>query len=276
MPLDKNDMSRLGNRIAVAFKRVGIRAPAVARSTGVPVTSINALLRRGSKRSEFTEQILSVIPRDKVNHEWVRTGQGTPEPTNKTTGQSSMPAREAPPGPHSHIARSVQPAAVSNALAAAPIRSWEHQVELPADGGWVFVPRLGVIRSQDAGGKEEMKTVLLVEEVQAFRADWIRDDQLKPAALAWSQKNDESMEPGIYKGDHYVIDTSDTMVIDGKTYAVLYGGGERARKLFLLPGGGLRIAPNAPTFATVDLTTDQAKGVKIIGRVVHRAGKGGL
>lgn len=266
----------LGKRLGIAFQMVGIRAPAVARATGVPVTSINALLRRGSKRSEFTEQILSVIPKDKVNHEWVRTGLGTPEPNHKTTTTGpSMPARETPPGPpHSHIARSVQHA-VSDALAAAPIRSWEHQVELPPEGGWVFVPRLGVIRSQDAGGKEEMKTVLLVEEVQAFRADWIREDQLKPAALAWSQKNDTSMEPGIYKGDHYVIDTSDTTVIDGGTYAIWYSGGERARKLFLLPGGGMRIAPNNAEFATVDLTTEQAKGVKIIGRVVYRAGKVG-
>jgi hypothetical protein len=264
----------LGNRLAVAFQLVGTRAPAVARQTGVPVTSINALLRRGSKRSEFTERILAVIPPEKVSHEWVRTGQGTPEPTTHT-GPTTK-AKEVTGGTPAHIARSVQAAASEEKLAAAPIRSWDYQESLPPDGGWVFVPKLGIVHSSTGAGIEDLKIVLLIEDVQAFRAHWIRDDQLKPAALAWSQATDDSMDDVIYKGDSYVIDTSDTQVVDGKTYAIWYSGAERARKLFLLPGGGLRIAPNSPAFATVDLTSDQAKGVKIIGRVVHRSGKGGL
>lgn len=70
----------LGKRIGIAFQMVGTRAPVVARETGVPVTSINALLRRGSRRSEFTEKILEVLPPTLVNHDWIRTGEGSPEP----------------------------------------------------------------------------------------------------------------------------------------------------------------------------------------------------
>ena len=56
-------------------------APEVARAARVPVASINALMRRDSKRSEYTEAILSVLPKGQVNLDWVRTGFGSPDPT---------------------------------------------------------------------------------------------------------------------------------------------------------------------------------------------------
>jgi hypothetical protein len=132
---------------------------------------------------------------------------------------------------------------------------------------------LGIVAGD---GTDEMKTVLLQDDIQAFRAEWIREDQLKPGGLAWSKAPDSSMETVIYKGDSYVVDTSDTKVVDGKTYAIWYGGVQRARRLFALPGGGLRIAVNEAGVAPLDLNADQAKAVRIIGRVVHRAGRGGL
>jgi hypothetical protein len=291
----------LGKRIGVAFEMCGVRAPQVARETGVKVATINALLRRtNSERSSFLEQILSVLPPDKVSHDWVRTGRGTPAPhprhgftpplkdehawvrTNQGTPEPhernghSLQTRGESRGHVTQIARAVQPAAANATLAAAPIRSWEYQDELPVEAGWVFVPKLGIVHSPTTGGKEEFTTVQLLEEVQAFRAEWIREDQLKPSGLAWATAMDSSMEDTIYAGDSYVIDTSDTKVVDGKTYAIWYGGAERPRKLFQLPGGGLRIQPKSAEFATVDLGAEQAKELRIIGRIVHRAGKGGL
>ena len=122
-----------------------------------------------------------------------------------------------------------------------------------------------------------MKSVLVTDEVQLFRSDWIRDDQLKPSGLAWSVVEDESMEPVIFKGEQYVVDTTQNGVIDGKTYSVYYDGIERARKCFRLPGGGLKlVANNSAAYPSIDLSPDQAKAVKIVGRVVHRAGNGGL
>jgi hypothetical protein len=265
----------LGKRLGIAFEMCGVRAPEVARAANVPVATINALLRRGSKRSEYTEKILAYLPRNKVNHEWVRTGQGKPEPLLTAVETSSPPLKE-DKGHASSLALAVQPAASASLLAAAPLRAWEYQAELPAEGGWVFIPKLGVVRSVLPGGKEEIKTVFLVEEVQAFRAEWIREDQLKPASLVWAAAPDASMAKVIYQGDSYVIDTSDTTPADGRAYSVWYSGGEHVRRIFTLPNGGLRLKPESDDFQSFDLSAEEAKFLRIIGRVVHRAGKGGL
>lgn len=262
----------LGKRIETALKMAGVSAPDVARATGVPVATLNALMRRDSKRSEFTEALVAYLPKNKVNAEWVRTGQGTPDPVE--TGQA-QPAREQTRTTPAHsvaVARSVGSESIG--LAAAPLRSWEHQAELPP-GEWVFVPKIGILQPTQ-GANDGIKTVYLTEEIQAFRSQWIRDDQLKPGALAWHDMNDDSMEPAICKGDSFVIDTSATDIIDGKTYAVWYGAALRPRKIFMLPSGGLRLTAANSEFTAVDVSAAEAQDLKILGRVVHRAGKGGL
>lgn len=131
----------------------------------------------------------------------------------------------------------------------------------------------------DGAGNEIIKTMLLTEELAEFDAHSIREDHIPPATLAWSRASETSAASSIYKGDRYAIDTSITSitdVIDGKTYSVMLDGKERPRKLHLLPNGGIQIAANDPSFKAIDLTGEAAKGLRIIGRVVQRAGRGDL
>ncbi len=259
----------LGKRFAVAFRMAGFNPPAVARLTGIPVATINALTRRDSKRSNYVEQLLAILPAEKVNVEWVRTGQGTPEPINTAPMEAQKEN-----APRALSAPSIARVAHTNetpGLPAAPLRSWEHENELPPGAAWVFLPRL-LVTSE---GGQGVKIVFLIEEVQAFRADWVRDDQLKPSGLAWGVSPDESMQPVLWEGDAFVIDTNDKEEIqDGRTYAVMYGGRQRVRRLFALPGGGLRLKPANDNFESFDVP--DARAVTIIGRIVRKAGKGGL
>lgn len=264
----------LGKRIAKAIDLSGVSAPDVARASGVPVATLNALMRRDSKMSTFTEAIVAALPQNRVNLDWVRTGRGTPDPLNHPGGAQAHGRELERPAMQRSVAVAISGgAADSVGVAAAPLRSWEHPEELPP-GEWVFVPRLGVLQPEAA--TDETKTVFVTDEIQAFRAQWIRVDQLKPSALAWHEAHDASMEPAIFRGDSYVIDTSATSVMDGKAYAVLYGGQLRPRRLLLLPTGGIRVQAMNPDFATVDVAPADAATLRIIGRIVHRAGKGGL
>lgn len=155
-----------------------------------------------------------------------------------------------------------------------PILAWNHEDDLPP-GEFVMIPRLAVHLSA-GNGHEQTEIEFVKKQPQAFRADWIRQKRLKPAKLAAMSASGNSMEPRIWDGDSVVVDTSQTNVVDGKVYALWYDGGERVKRLFRLPGGGLRIRSDNPAFETIELAASEVDHVRILGRVVQISGDGGL
>lgn len=247
----------LGKRLAEAFRLADTSAPEVARVTGVSASSINALIRRDSGRSGLIEPILAALPADKVNIDWVRTGRGPASPGDGTKPTTTTP--------HTGTKKGTETGLPAVHLA------WEAKTSLPI-GEWVLVPRLLVTDAAEAA--DGYRIVLLREESQVFRTDWIVQDALFAPALGWETKVDDSMEPVIWKGDNYVVDTTDATVEDGATYCIFYGGKQRVRRLFALPGGGLRLSPNNPRYETIDIA--DARAIRVIGRVVRKSGRGGL
>lgn len=167
-------------------------------------------------------------------------------------------------------------------LGISPLRTWEHESDLP-EGEYAFIPRLDVRLS--AGHGAEQGTLGLQLEIDfikdqrplAFRTDWIRRNHLRPNKLASMTASGDSGEPRIHDGDALVVDTSQCEIVDGRLYALWYDGGERVKRLYLLPGGGLLIrSDNEAKYPPLTLKAEQAESVRIIGRVVHVAGEGGL
>ncbi len=157
-----------------------------------------------------------------------------------------------------------------------PILAWEHEEDLP-EGEFVMIPRLDVHLSAGNGAGTSQVEILFDEhQPQAFRADWIRRERLKPKRLAAMRARGDSMEQTIFDGDSLLVDTSQTEVVDSGVYALWYEGGERVKRLFRLPGGGLRIESDNPRYHPIELGPDYSGHVRIIGRVVHRSGTGGL
>lgn len=156
-----------------------------------------------------------------------------------------------------------------------PILAWEHEEDLPP-GEFVLIPRLGV-RLSAGHGRDQVEIEFVEKQPQAFRADWIRKKRLRPTKLASMTATGDSMEDRIHDGDALVIDTSQVEVVDGKVYALWYEGGERVKRLYRLPGGGLRIhSDNAAKYQDIVLSAVDTEHIRIIGRVVHIAGEGGL
>lgn len=155
-----------------------------------------------------------------------------------------------------------------------PILSWEHADDLPP-GEFVMVPRLDVKLSA-GNGHEQVQIEFVKALPQAFRAEWIREKRLHPNKLAAMTASGDSMEPGIFSGDSLLVDTSQVEVQDGKVYALWYDGGERVKRLFRLPGGGLRIKSDNMDHPTIEVPQRDIEHVRILGRVVHRSGDGGL
>lgn len=155
-----------------------------------------------------------------------------------------------------------------------PILAWEHPDDLP-EGEFVMVPRLAVKLSA-GNGHEQVEIEFTKGMPQAFRAQWIREQRLKPNKLAAMTADGDSMETTIYDGDSLLVDTSQTDVVDGKVFALWYDGGERVKRLFRLPGGGLRIKSDNSEHPTIEVPAATMEHVRILGRVVHRSGRGGL
>jgi phage repressor protein C with HTH and peptisase S24 domain len=158
-----------------------------------------------------------------------------------------------------------------------PILSWQHEDDLP-DGEFVMIPRLEVHLSAGTGtGSSQVEIEFNEKQPQAFRAEWIRQQHFKPKKLAAMTAKGNSMEPTINNGDSLLVDTSQVEVVDGRVYALWYEGGERVKRLYRMPGGGLRIrSDNAAEHPEILLGPDYSGSVRIIGRVVHRSGTGGL
>lgn len=250
-------------------------------ASGVAVGTISALETRDSSRSQYFPQIAKALgfsmevmqnASDAELNRMVHSGD-----TASAVGalveraqREADSAFDAPMAARSGLRAAEPPPSYGLEM----ILAWEHPDDLPP-GEFVMVPRLDVHLSA-GGGRDQVEIELTKENPQAFRTEWIRLMRLKPAKLAAMRASGVSMEPTIHDGDSLLIDTSQTSVVDGKVYALWYDGGERVKRLFRLPGGGLRIKSDNPEHGSIELGPDYAGHVRIIGRVVHRSGVGGL
>lgn len=195
-----------------------------------------------------------------LNPNWLATGEGKKYDLESPTA--------IPPPDHAIRTTSPPPSTMQ------PILAWEHPDDLP-EGEFVLIPRLGIHLSA-GNGCEQVEIEFIEKQPQAFRADWIRKKRLSPKKLASMTADGDSMEERIQHGDALVVDTSQTEVLDGKVYALWYDGGERVKRLYRLPGGGLRIASDNDRHPTIEVPPTAVEHVRIIGRVVHVSGEGGL
>ena len=156
-----------------------------------------------------------------------------------------------------------------------PILSWEHPDDLP-EGEFIFIPLLNVEMSAGNGAEQDPEAIMSTGKPIAFRADWIREMHLRPSALKAVFAHGDSMEPRIQDGDALVVDTSQQRIIDGRVYAIYYEGGERVKRLFNSPGGGLLLRSDNPNYPDILVQPSDVNYVRVIGRVVHIAGNGGL
>lgn len=108
----------------------------------------------------------------------------------------------------------------------------------------------------------------------AFRDDWLRSKGWHPKSLVAAPADGRSMEPRIQHGDLLLIDTADKIIKDGNIYALKEFGARRAKRLFTLSDGSLRISSDnpLPEFKDEVVRPDRLEHIEIIGRVVWAGG----
>lgn len=259
----------IGKTIKALRQARGWTLERLEQESGVAVGTISALETRDSSRSQYFPPLAKALG---VTVEDLPRLGDLPAETLKsaleTKTYGTSPERLTPDEDTPRAAE------LKRHEGLAPILAWEHEDDLPP-GEFVMVPRLDVHLSA-GGGRDQVEIELVKGSPQAFRTSWIRDMRLKPNKLAAMTASGDSMEPTIHHGDSLLIDVSQVDVVDGKVYALWYDGGERVKRLFRLPGGGLRIKSDNPAFDTIELPPGYSGYVRVLGRVVHRSGTGGL
>jgi phage repressor protein C with HTH and peptisase S24 domain/DNA-binding XRE family transcriptional regulator len=259
------ELNTIGARVAWARQQRKLTQQQLADRAGVAQSTIGSV---ESGQRQKPRELNSIARALEASVLWMETGEG---PWDAVFHQDIKPGNViTEPGNRG----TYRVADLPRAYGMEPILAWEHQDDLP-EGEFVMIPRLDVHLSA-GGGREQVEIDLVKDNPQAFRTEWIRLMRLKPNKLAAMRAAGESMEPTIHDGDSLLVDTSQTTVQDGKVYALWYDGGERVKRLFRLPGGGLRIVSDNARFPTVEVQPSEIEHVRVIGRVVHRSGTGGL
>ena len=262
---------QLSERLLKAMELRGVSQADLARACKVKPPSVHGWLS-GKSRFLRGENLLSAAQALRVNQQWLATGEGSMEPLEDIRLIATGVLGPRPGTVGEQPAKPYLSSGDSSTLT--PIVAWDHAEDLPP-GEYVFIPRLAITLSA-GNGHDQIEFEFVKSQPQAFRADWVRAQRLRPAKLASMTAKGDSMEDRIHDGDALVVDTSQTDVIDGKPYALWYEGGERVKRLFRIPGGGLRISSDNRKYPDIVLAAQDLEHVRIIGRVVHVAGSGGL
>lgn len=124
-----------------------------------------------------------------------------------------------------------------------PILVWGREDELPADE-YAQIPRLTIKASAGNG-----KLVWEIEEKgqrQAFRLSFLRRMGIDPLRSATVVADGPSMEPRIWDGDSLLINYDDKVVLNDCVYVFIFKDEWFIKRLFKVPGGGLRIVSDNP------------------------------
>lgn len=151
-----------------------------------------------------------------------------------------------------------------------PIIVWSKPDDLP-QGSHVLVPRVTVALSAGSGtlvSREDQLPPL------AFTEEWIRSKNVTSREnLRVCKVSGDSMEPYLEDNDSVLIDMGQTTVHENKVYAIEYAGEVRVKRLSRSFNGGLRIkSDNARDYPEESLTPEQAEHLRILGKVIWRAG----
>lgn len=151
-----------------------------------------------------------------------------------------------------------------------PILDWQDHEDLPL-GQYVLLARISARLSATNN-----RLVYEPENLPPlpFTTAWIKNKGLRRRNLVMLEAVGENMEPRIFSGNTLLIDRGETVVEDGRIYALRYGQQLRVQRLFRRYDGALIMQSYNQLYRDeiipLEALNDQ---VEIIGRVVWSGGE---
>ena len=196
---------------------------------------------------------------------WLETGAGHPEASrlerefnNPLEGMQPQEKRETP---------REQP------FIRSAVRSYDHEDGIPDDV--VLVPES---KMEFAGGDGRINYELIEDEEPAtYRRSWFQKYGINPDRVRRFRVTGDSMEPLLYARDTILVNLDETVVVDGRLYAIRYGDQLRVKYLSKRLDGTLVLRSVNQAYKDEEIPAELAnEHITVIGRVRDRSGTGGL
>lgn len=146
----------------------------------------------------------------------------------------------------------------------------------PESSEYVFIPEYELVFGCSSEGVDAPEWIESKDVPKAaYRLDFFHEHNTRPGRCMRVQAHGDSMEPLILDGDKVLICRMNEgdPIIDGRIYAISYGGALRIKRLFTRAGGGLVIHSENPTYKDESLTGLEADElIRIHGMVIDRSG----
>ena len=275
----------LAKRIDKAIAESGLSKAEIARKLDVTPQAVNGWVKKGKITKEYLAELsgligttpnkllfgyespgmeigegkgepylfLSQIQKDKIERIAQETGETFQEATQRLFNLASQ-----------HLSNMADHLSSDSSEYIGHIDAWdsntpldEDEVELPYFMDVELAAGIGADAVTESNGPK-----------LRFSKSTLRRCGVDESSAACVKVSGNSMEPRLYDGDVVGVNTADTSIIDGKTCAINHDGLLRVKRLYRLPGGGVRVnSMNSSEYPDETYSSYDTARIKVIGRV---------
>lgn len=110
-----------------------------------------------------------------------------------------------------------------------------------------------------------------------YLRSWFVENKINPHRAVRARIKGDSMQPFLWEGDSALLNLDETHVIDGSVYAFSIDEDLFIKRLAMIPGVGLKVISDNPTYDPLVLDAEKfSERLRIFGRVRDKSGRGGL
>ena len=230
--------TKLCDRIALAIRKSGLTQSQIAQKVGVKPPSVASWL------NGKTKELLSTVALDLartcgVSFVWLVRGEGKMDATEQRV----------------QVVEDDDP-------------------HLGKDGVSIKFYR---VKCSAGNGLEPTYEEINDSDAAYYKLSWFTKRGIDPKNCVRMPVEGDSMEPTLYDGDCILVDTGDCLRIENnRIYVINVDDGVRVKRLIKQLNGDIIIKSDNPNYPTEVLNHNDDIPFKVLGRVIEKAGTGGL
>lgn len=146
---------------------------------------------------------------------------------------------------------------------------WERPEDLEPDDDRVWIDRYDYHFSAGSG---LIQWEVRQKKALPFNASFFKAKGVRPKDCKLLVTRGDSMEPYLYDHDIFMVDVSNSHIVDGERYAIYFEGEPLVKQIFKEVGGAIKLHSYNPRYPDKLVPPEKLEFVHIVGRVIYRSG----